>query len=100
MKKYIEHLKTKPHHVRQRIALFTSLGITLLILVIWVSSLSVGLSNPSQANSYDSEDVSPFGVMGAAASQGFESIKGFFGNSSSDTYTAQENSIVVSPVKK
>jgi hypothetical protein len=100
MKKYIEHLKTKPHHVRQRIALFTSLGITMVILVIWASSLNVGLSGASQANTSDSSDISPFGAMGAAASQGFESIKSIFTKSSSDTFAEQENSIVVSPADR
>lgn len=100
MKKYIEHLRTKPEHIRQRIALLTSFGITLVILMIWASSLNVGLA-PSSSQAKDAgSDISPFGVMGAAVSQGFESIKGLFGKSSSDTYRAQENSIIVTPATK
>jgi hypothetical protein len=35
---YVEHLKTKPEHVRRRIAFLGSLGTTALIFTFWLAS--------------------------------------------------------------
>ena len=40
VKDYVEHLKSKPVHVRQRVAVATSGAITGLIALAWVVSLS------------------------------------------------------------
>lgn len=61
MKAYIEKLKQKPEHVRRRIAVGTSVGITGLVAVVWASAmtasgtfaLSTGPSAPRQAPSTD-----------------------------------------------
>lgn len=37
---YIFHLRNQPIHVRRQILIFTTFGITALIIVIWVMSLS------------------------------------------------------------
>lgn len=52
---YVEHLKSKPEHVRQRIALGASAGFTAVVLVGWVVALgasgTLALSSSSSANS-------------------------------------------------
>ncbi len=35
MKQLIEHIKTKPHHHKNRIVLFTVVGVVILLLVLW-----------------------------------------------------------------
>lgn len=35
---YIEHLKTKPEHVRRRVAFWSSLGTTGLIFLFWLGT--------------------------------------------------------------
>lgn len=62
MQKFIHNLKQKPEHVRRRIAVGTSVGITALVGVIWVSALAASgtfalgtgtNTNPSQPPSTD-----------------------------------------------
>lgn len=61
MQDYIEKLKLKPEHVRRRIAVGTSVGITALVAIVWVSALSAsgtfalgtGTNAPKQAPSTD-----------------------------------------------
>lgn len=40
LRDYIEHLRSKPEHIRRRIALGTSFGFTALVAVLWFTSLA------------------------------------------------------------
>jgi hypothetical protein len=40
IERYLSELRTKPEHIRRRFAFWTSLGITFVIFVFWLSSFS------------------------------------------------------------
>ena len=40
MKKYVHHIKAKPEHVRKRVAIGAAAGITALIAIVWIVTLS------------------------------------------------------------
>lgn len=46
----LEQLRAKPPHIKKHIAFWTSAGITAVILVFWVTSLSVTLNNQTVAD--------------------------------------------------
>jgi hypothetical protein len=46
----LEQLRAKPPHIKKHIAFWSSLGITAVILVFWVTSLSVTLNNQAVAD--------------------------------------------------
>jgi hypothetical protein len=74
---YIEHLKSKPEHVRRRIAFGTSAGITGVVAVAWLVALStsgtLALTSPEVQNTAElktavQETSSSFAeLMGAAS---------------------------------
>ena len=45
----LEQLRAKPPRIKKHIAFWSSLGITAVILVFWVTSLSVTLNNQAVA---------------------------------------------------
>jgi|GEM_PF-826617 hypothetical protein len=45
----LEQLRAKPPHIKKHIAFWSSLGITAVILVFWITSLSVTLNNQAVA---------------------------------------------------
>jgi len=40
MKKYVTHLKAKPEHVRKRVAIGATAGVTALIAIVWITTLA------------------------------------------------------------
>src|SRR3989344_4106766 len=40
LQNHIENLRAKPHHIRKRIAFWSSFGVTALIAVFWVASMT------------------------------------------------------------
>jgi hypothetical protein len=42
MKRHIQALREKPIHIRKRIAAMVSIGITALIFLFWIASMSIG----------------------------------------------------------
>ena len=63
MKDYVAKLKAKPEHVRKRIALGTSAGVTALIGVVWLTTMATSgafaFGNSSQTAAVaDSQDQS------------------------------------------
>ncbi len=60
MKEFLEKLKRKPEHVRKRIAIFSTLGISFLILNIWWVSWTSPLNEDSIAVT---EVASPLAVV-------------------------------------
>lgn len=61
---YIEHLREKPEHVRNRYAFWTALGVTLVIAIFWVSSFS--FTDFSSRHDSVAETVKKVGSPGAS----------------------------------
>ncbi len=58
---YIEELRSKPEHVRERIALGSSIGITALVFVGWLTALTTSgalVSQPTIADAHEAEQMS------------------------------------------
>jgi hypothetical protein len=114
----LEQLRAKPPHIKKHIAFWSSLGITAVILVFWVTSLSVTLNNQAVAeldgdvyvNQSNGQDVtpvpaadvasapSPAAAMTASVANAFAPvgalIKSFVGDLSSATQPPATSSAV------
>lgn len=62
MKNFIGKMRNKSPHTKERIAVFSALGITALVALFWVSSLGSNLSTPAAKETFANE-VSPFRVL-------------------------------------
>ncbi|MFT5180094.1 MAG: hypothetical protein ACI9GH_000588 [Candidatus Paceibacteria bacterium] len=62
MIKFIENLREKPSHKKKAITLFTSLGITAFIFMIWVISFVTSIGNVAVEETV--ETASPIGAIG------------------------------------
>ncbi len=73
---YIEHLRAKPTHVRQNIALGVSTAVTLVVLVGWAVALSA-----SEVLVFESENAASTTLTDATegTSQGFSNLIGAAG---------------------
>ncbi|HEX8993858.1 MAG TPA: hypothetical protein VF803_01245 [Candidatus Paceibacterota bacterium] len=56
MKRYIEHLKTRPPHERHRFSLSAAAVIVGVIFVAWISTLGMRLSQESSQPSADTDN--------------------------------------------
>jgi hypothetical protein len=73
---YIEHLKTKPEHIKSRIAFGSAFGITLIIFVFWFASVtSVGTSAQDTVAHAVSQAGTPVQSLTASVGGFFSSIK-------------------------
>lgn len=71
----LEQLRAKPPHIKKHIAFWTSAGVTAVILVFWITSLSVTLNNQAVAeldgdvyvNQSTGQDVTPVPAANVAA---------------------------------
>lgn len=73
---HLENLRSKPEHIRHRIALGSSFGITLIIFAFWLGSFSA--TGPSTSSSVaDTIDKinTPAQSLVAAAGSFFDSIR-------------------------
>ena len=48
---YITHLRTKPEHVRRRIAFWSSFGVTAVIFAFWLASFTTTIVSPQDSTS-------------------------------------------------
>ncbi len=83
MKRHIEHLRSKPEHVKRRIAFVTSLVVTAIIFVFWVTSLTLQITSDDTdtsgaAVSADTKPDSPASVLSASAKDAYDQIKDIF----------------------
>jgi len=46
---YVEHLRTKPDHIKKQIAFWSAFGITLIIFMIWIGSFTATGKNAQSA---------------------------------------------------
>lgn len=60
MKKYIDHAKKQPEHIRTRIALVASVVVTCIIIAIWVLTLTFKYRTPEQLQE---QAPSPFQLL-------------------------------------
>jgi hypothetical protein len=64
---YIQHLRAKPEHVRNRISLFSALGITVVIAAFWLASFtSVGTSSKEAVTAAVSRAGTPLSSLTAS----------------------------------
>ncbi len=62
MKNFIGKMRNKSPHTKERIAVFSALGITALVALFWISSLGSNLSTPEAKETF-ANNVSPFKVL-------------------------------------
>jgi hypothetical protein len=74
MKKLIEHLKKRPAHVRDQIAIFSALGVAGLVTVFWLASISFDYSSAETKTSFK-ESFSPFKLFGASVRSALDRSK-------------------------
>jgi hypothetical protein len=74
---HLHRLRRKPDHIKKHIAFWTSLSITLVIVLFWAASAT--LSQKAAAVAVQAE--SPWHAMSASAGDAWTSVKGLFGAS-------------------
>jgi hypothetical protein len=97
MKDFIVNLKKKPEHVRKRIALGTSIGVTALVGVIWAGTLvatgTLALNN-GIAPSGDQKKTDTFGLSGTNVQSNFSQLLGAVGAATGATSSQPTITIV------
>lgn len=95
MKDYIAQLRQKPEHVRKRIAVGTSVGITGLVGIIWVSAMATtgafALNTDAPAESSGNE---PFALSGTNVKSNFSDLMGAVGAATGSGSSSPELKIV------
>ena len=71
---YIEHLRTKPEHIKKQIAFGGALGVTVIIFVFWIASITGAGNNAGQAV------ASAVAKAGTPAQSLTASVGGLFGD--------------------
>ena len=61
MTEYLEKLRGKPHHVRHALALWVSIMITLVVALIWATTLPDKLGGGNSQTA--AADASPFSLI-------------------------------------
>lgn len=89
MRRYIEELKKRPDHHRQRVALGVSGGITAIIFVLWVS-----VTVPNTAQTFAREEKqekkdTPISVLSQGAAQVYQAVKQNISDVSQNTVDLQ-----------
>jgi hypothetical protein len=78
VKKHLNTLRQKPEHIRKQIAFGVSSGITVVIILFWVVSLSASTSSTESDTSVQSPVASLSSSLTASASDAFAPIKNLF----------------------
>lgn len=76
MRTYIEHLRTKPEHTKNQIALGVSAVITFFIFMFWLSGQSIALTDKKEVAK---TKENPFQAIGSMSANIYDSIKTGFG---------------------
>ena len=85
---YIEHLRTKPSHIRNRIAFGSAFGITFIIFAFWIASYTSAGQNAGQA-------VANAVVKAGTPAQSLTaSVGGFFGDLKDLVFTPRKVTFV------
>ena len=90
MMEKLEKLRTKPDHVKRRIAFGVSFCVSLVILMFWVSSLTIASNDYitqgeadalAAASTSPTVPASPLNSFTASVFDAFSSLKGLFASS-------------------
>lgn len=85
MQDFIQNLKQKPVHVRHRIVIGTSAGVTALVGIIWVTTMATSgafaLTGPGQSTNADGQTPSgdAFALSGTNVKSNFSQLAGAVG---------------------
>ena len=82
---HLHRIRQKPDHIKRHIAFWTSLGITLVIVLFWMASIS--LTKNSSAVSTATNVESPWHAMAASVGDAWTSFTTSLGGSTA-TYQA------------
>jgi hypothetical protein len=85
---YLENIRAKPDHVRQKIAFWSAFGLTAVIFAFWLASFSfVGAPAKATVASAVSEAGAPGQSMVASVGGFFGDIKDLFFGTKTVTYS-------------
>jgi hypothetical protein len=91
MKKFIHHIRKQPEEVRRSILHVVTIGLAVVLILLWVFSLGSNLAN-SNTQAKISQDLKPFSAIKDNIVSGYNDISQPSSDSSSDLKT-QENSL-------
>jgi len=91
---HLHRIRQKPDHIKRHIAFWTSLGITLVIVLFWMASISLGQSSSAKTAVVGAE--SPWHAMAASVGDAWTSFTTSLGAS---TATYQAPPLQVTPGK-
>ncbi len=77
---YIEELRRKPEHIRQRIAIGSSIGITGLVFVGWLTALTTSGTLASQPTIADAHEAEQMSAAVEATKSNFSELLGAVGS--------------------
>ena len=84
---HIEHLRKKPVHVKKQIAFFTSLGITVIIFSVWITSMGIQSTVVAIAPTEAKIDT-PASSLTASIGDAWDYVKGLFSGANKVQYQA------------
>lgn len=85
MMDFIERLRAKPEHVRRRIALAASAGVTAVVALLWLIAISSsGVLALGSGSSSDSTLTSAFSGKAGSTASAFSAAAALFGGASGD----------------
>jgi hypothetical protein len=98
MEKLIHDLRSKPEHVRKRIALGSSLGVTALVAVMWAATLSANgtfaLSGQPAAVGGAPEQEDGYVLGGTGVKSNFSQLVGAVGAAAGATTSKSQLTII------
>lgn len=97
---YLENLRAKPEHVRNRFSILVSFGITAVIFMFWLSSFGTTLNNGGDKTAVATAVTnagSPGRTLVASVGSLFGDIRDIIFGAKKVTYTSE---ILVTPGKK
>lgn len=84
---HLHRIRQKPNHIKRHIAFWTSLGITLVIVVFWMAAVSLSQNTTTSAAATAVGAESPWHAMAASMSDAWTSFTTSLGASTA-TYQA------------
>ncbi len=75
MSGFVHNLKQKPSDVRNRIAIFSAMSATVIIVGIWFLVIKNGKTDEEVVKKSASEDLKPLMMIFGGAKEGFKEVK-------------------------
>lgn len=75
MTTFIQKLKSKPEDVKNRIAIFSAIGLTALIVLVWIMVIKNNNTNEAVTKRSSGEDLKPLFMIFGNVKEGFGSLK-------------------------